>query len=1143
MPRALRHRWAALASLSALAPLGVSGGANCNCATPDDCGTASRADTMTGYRPEEWIQLAGSLNCGAYCTTQGSDSDEETLDFYAGYQMWTDHINLHPNGTRRSIRDAGLVVGADDAARRYFVNITVCDDQGGLDPEIVRRLYTSFACAKGQSAVDSEFPEFDFLLAPYGSVLTQRAHDAVAGATLSNQQHCDTPFFIAGGSHADDVLQLDLPPIFSPLVPASGFVEPVLATLRYATVQDPEDAVETYAVLSSRGPFETQVADSLRNLLPVSCYNDDKVLSNECIKGCEDNDEQTKFENYCQNATGVPGMNASWLPAPATGQGGCGAWNLGYCGGPRCNGTAPLSRYAVLPNRDPAEGIVYNSTYIPQKHITGNIYNDLSNIFARCRDSGTRTDTDDCKLDALIAVGHSREFQQYVRVFGNFIRDGNGKDLPKYAVFVDGLRPTEAMVSKNDTAVFPYNGWLGTTSWHEAMGRDSTASDDLLGNSSFFQAQIRKTLEKYQLPRAKLGIPRVTSYHAQAAASCLLLQLALRKLDSAVCSDTLAVCRHKEKTTFDQPVMRTAFHSVNASTFFGDITLDPSGLLPGNQRTNCTFGVLQIQEYGAEPVLVGPPELLPTGAPSKVQRTYGDPPRPPSPAAGCALRPTEGDNVLSQLLSGPNWRRDPTCFVWTQQGICLTLAIAAVLVVYRCLTKDKRRGKQATQAVSAGLNESLMGSMTASELLPNTDSIISRWTPRGSTASAEPEHEMDEIGAPSEGGGGDRSSQGSLGSRGSRLSRQFSSRTTPKPTSPEGDARPPRMFQNEDTKDLKDLQKIGQGSFGVVYSGRWKGGGEGGRDVRVAMKELEMSATEETPMAGELMRDLLKDFKKEVAILVGLNHPHVVKFYGYATEDPKEAGKGKSRIIRPRIILELMEGGALDHLLYTEKWKPTVEQVLKMSMDVVEAMIYLHNGVGGGKPIIHRDLKSPNLLLVRFPSEEGEKCEFVPEVKITDFGLAREKDERDSLAVGNLRESIADGNAAMRQTQIMTGCGTLYWMAPEVLKGDVYNESVDVYAFAMCLLEMISGEVPWRGIPAQEVPYKVAMEEKRPDFPLELTQTSPNTCKYVLRELIKQCWDQDSKARPRFDGDDGIMKRLQYCMKTDDSGSRIMQDA
>ena len=117
---------------------------------------------------------------------------------------------------------------------------------------------------------------------------------------------------------------------------------------------------------------------------------------------------------------------------------------------------------------------------------------------------------------------------------------------------------------------------------------------------------------------------------------------------------------------------------------------------------------------------------------------------------------------------------------------------------------------------------------------------------------------------------------------------------------------------------------------------------------------------------------------------------------------------------------------------------------------------------------------------------EGEQETFAPVVKITDFGLAREKvtkvqeDLRESLAIA--RASMA-GEAQQEKekfTAMMTGCGTLYWMAPEILKGEVYNEKVDVYAFAMCLLEMVSGKVPWGTLPAAEVPVKVALEEKRP---------------------------------------------------------------
>jgi serine/threonine protein kinase len=295
----------------------------------------------------------------------------------------------------------------------------------------------------------------------------------------------------------------------------------------------------------------------------------------------------------------------------------------------------------------------------------------------------------------------------------------------------------------------------------------------------------------------------------------------------------------------------------------------------------------------------------------------------------------------------------------------------------------------------------------------------------------------------------------------------------------EDDLRPSRMFRDRDSRGLTGMKQIGKGSFGIVSEAIWKRGGEHGQDLRVAVKELELNATEETPMAKEMMRDLLKEFRKEVEICVSLDHPNLVKFYGYTQQDPYEKGQGKGKILRLRIIQELMRGGALDHLLYTKRWAPRLKQTIKMCRDVAEAMVYLHAIDGTDRdPIIHRDLKSPNLLLVQYPPTDN-----IPVVKITDFGLARQKDVRDGEQTEDFRASLNGSTEAQQQarrTQMMTGCGTLYWMAPEVLKGDVYNEAVDVYAFAICMWEMVAQEVPWQSIAAPEVPFKVAIEGHRP---------------------------------------------------------------
>ena len=96
---------------------------------------------------------------------------------------------------------------------------------------------------------------------------------------------------------------------------------------------------------------------------------------------------------------------------------------------------------------------------------------------------------------------------------------------------------------------------------------------------------------------------------------------------------------------------------------------------------------------------------------------------------------------------------------------------------------------------------------------------------------------------------------------------------------------------------------------------------------------------------------------------------------------------------------------------------------------------FQHDGSQQDQPIIHRDLKTPNLLLTKRPVE-GEDVE----VKIADFGLSRDK---------------GLDSANYQQTVMMTGCGSVLWMAPEILLGETYNEKIDVFScvlYPFCFL-------------------------------------------------------------------------------------------
>lgn len=136
-------------------------------------------------------------------------------------------------------------------------------------------------------------------------------------------------------------------------------------------------------------------------------------------------------------------------------------------------------------------------------------------------------------------------------------------------------------------------------------------------------------------------------------------------------------------------------------------------------------------------------------------------------------------------------------------------------------------------------------------------------------------------------------------------------------------------------------------------------------------------------------------------------------------------------------------------------------------------MTYLHSGT---PPVLHRDLKSANLLL-----DDSYTA------KVCDFGLSRLK----------------------AQERSMTGnCGTVQWMAPEVLANQRYAEPADVYSFGIILWEMLTGECPYEGMSAIQCALAVLNRDLRPNV--------PQWCPPALSALIQACWDKNPDRRPSF---------------------------
>lgn len=115
-------------------------------------------------------------------------------------------------------------------------------------------------------------------------------------------------------------------------------------------------------------------------------------------------------------------------------------------------------------------------------------------------------------------------------------------------------------------------------------------------------------------------------------------------------------------------------------------------------------------------------------------------------------------------------------------------------------------------------------------------------------------------------------------------------------------------------------------------------------------------------------------------------------------------------------------------------------------------------------------------------------------LKISDFGLSK---IRPKPAVDE------------KETYTMTGeTGSYRFMAPEVYRHEEYNETVDVYSFAMIFFYLLIGRPPWPALPGLEAVRKAALEGDRPNIPRDVDVR--------LQDLLKECWHDNNKTRPPF---------------------------
>jgi serine/threonine protein kinase len=266
----------------------------------------------------------------------------------------------------------------------------------------------------------------------------------------------------------------------------------------------------------------------------------------------------------------------------------------------------------------------------------------------------------------------------------------------------------------------------------------------------------------------------------------------------------------------------------------------------------------------------------------------------------------------------------------------------------------------------------------------------------------------------------------------------------------------PRASWEIDLADLEIAELIGQGAMGKVYKAHYD-------DRLVAVKIVS-----ETAMGA-------RAFKEEIVTMMDFKHLNVMTPLCACVSGPRLA-----------LVMPFMELGSVYDLVHNEMLVVIPAGLrARMLFDVAKGMNYLHNA-----GIVHRDLKSPNLLVQKDWT-----------VRITDFGLAmRVRAHRRAHALSE--PEIEDVSTS--------------WAAPEVLiDSNVATTEADVYSFGIIMWELLERAKPYGDAAQAAIAVAVSVHHRRPVLSPENQQTDDERLKKYI-DLMRDCWSTEPEKRPTF---------------------------
>ncbi|EHK17075.1 uncharacterized protein TRIVIDRAFT_41605 [Trichoderma virens Gv29-8] len=267
----------------------------------------------------------------------------------------------------------------------------------------------------------------------------------------------------------------------------------------------------------------------------------------------------------------------------------------------------------------------------------------------------------------------------------------------------------------------------------------------------------------------------------------------------------------------------------------------------------------------------------------------------------------------------------------------------------------------------------------------------------------------------------------------------------------------------DDNKWMKGAL-IGQGSFGSVYLALHAVTGE-----LLAVKQVEMPAPGANSQNDSRKKSMIDALKREISLLRELRHPNIVQYLGCS-----------SSAEHLNIFLEYVPGGSVQTMLnsYGALPEPLVRSFVRQ---ILTGLSYLHN-----MDIIHRDIKGANILV----DNKGT-------IKISDFGISKK------LEASNILNGAAN-NKHRPSLQ-----GSVFWMAPEVVKQTSYTRKADIWSLGCLVVEMMTGSHPFPDCSQLQAIFRIGGGKATPTIPEHASDDA--------KTFLGQTFELDHNQRPSAD--------------------------